>query len=76
MIEEEAPAAPGIGIKLLWIGLAACPSALLLSVTNHLTEDVASIPFLWVLPLTLYLLTFILCFDARGWYRRVVFYPL
>jgi len=76
VIEEEAPAAPGIGIKLLWIGLAACPSALLLSVTNHLTEDVASIPFLWVLPLTLYLLTFILCFDARGWYRRVVFYPL
>src|SRR5262249_42658701 len=34
------------------------------------------IPFLWVLPLTLYMLTFILCFDALGWYRRVVFFPL
>lgn len=77
IVEEAEPGpAPGWGIQLLWIGLAACPSALLLSVTNHLTEDVAAIPFLWVLPLTLYLLTFILCFDARGWYRRAVFYPL
>jgi SAM-dependent methyltransferase len=51
-------------------------SFLLVAVTNHLTQNVASIPFLWILPLTLYLLTFILCFDGRGWYRRIVFFPL
>jgi SAM-dependent methyltransferase len=55
---------------LLWIALAACPSALLLAVTNHLCQDVASIPFLWVLPLALYLLSFVVCFGGMNWYRR------
>ena len=54
----------------LWIALAACGSALLLAVTNHITQNVASVPFLWIVPLGLYLLSFILCFDASGWYRR------
>src|SRR5205814_3642128 len=40
------------------------------AVTNHLSQNVAAIPFLWVLPLSIYLLTFILCFDGRGWYDR------
>jgi hypothetical protein len=62
-----------VGRHLLWVALAACPSILLLAVTNHLTQDVAAIPFLWILPLTLYLVTFILCFDAEGWYQREVF---
>ena len=48
-------------------------SFMLLAVTNHITHDVASVPFLWILPLTLYLLTFILCFEGRGWYRRHIF---
>ena len=48
-------------------------SFMLLAVTNHITHDVASVPFLWILPLTLYLLTFILCFEGRGWYRRAWF---
>jgi spermidine synthase len=74
-IDDGGPA-PGFNEKLLWIGLAACPSLLLLAVTNHLTQDVASIPFLWVLPLALYLLSFILTFDARGWYNRNVFLVL
>jgi SAM-dependent methyltransferase len=39
-------------------------------VTAHLTHEVAAVPFLWILPLALYLLTFILCFDAEGWYKR------
>ena len=39
-------------------------SAFLLAVTNHITHDVASVPFLWLLPLTLYLLTFILVFSS------------
>jgi hypothetical protein len=49
---------------------------MLLATTNLLCEDVAVTPFLWVLPLCLYLLSFILCFDHPRWYRRWVFYPL
>jgi len=55
------------------MGLAGCASGLLLAVTNHLTQNVAAIPFLWVLPLSLYLLSFILCFDSDRWYRRWLF---
>lgn len=74
--DPEEATAPTAGTMLMWVALAACPSALLLGVTNHLTQDVAAIPFLWVAPLILYLLTFILCFDADGWYRRLIFLPL
>jgi SAM-dependent methyltransferase len=56
-----------------WLLLSAMGSFMLLAVTNHITHDVASVPFLWILPLTLYLLTFILCFEGRGWYRRQIF---
>lgn len=63
-------------LRLLWLALAACSSALLLAVTNHITQNIASVPFLWILPLSLYLLSFILCFDARGWYRRGLFLRL
>lgn len=67
----DAPAAaPAWSERLLWIGLAACASALLLAVTNHVTQNVAAIPFLWVVPLSLYLLSFILCFDSDRWYHR------
>ncbi len=51
--------------RLLWIGLAAAPSSLMLGVTTHITMDVASAPFLWVAPLALYLLTFIFAFATR-----------
>lgn len=61
---------------LTWVALAASASALLLSITNHLTENVASIPFLWIVPLTLYLLSFILCFEGSIWYQRAIFLPL
>jgi hypothetical protein len=73
---SEAGPAPSWSDKLLWIGLAACASALLLAVTNHLTQNVAAIPFLWVLPLSLYLLSFILCFDSDRWYKRRFFAKL
>ena len=63
-------------LLLLWIALAGCGSILLLSVTTYLTQDVAAIPFLWVLPLSVYLLTFIICFDSPRLYVRPVFYPL
>ena len=71
-----ADAAPAAGDWLLWIALSATGSSLLLAVTNHLTQNVASIPFLWVVPLSLYLVTFILCFDHPRWYRREVFLGL
>ncbi|MGD0579553.1 MAG: fused MFS/spermidine synthase [Bryobacteraceae bacterium] len=64
---------PSGSLRLFWVALAACPSMLLLSLTSHMSMDVAPIPFLWVLPLALYLLSFILCFDAPGWYRRKLF---
>src|SRR5262249_42101444 len=59
--------------RLTWLILAACPSALLLAVTNHLTQNVAAIPFIWVAPLSLYLISFILCFDSDRWYHRRIF---
>jgi hypothetical protein len=70
--EDETPA-PSFREKVLWLMLSACASLLLLSITNHLTQNIASIPFLWVLPLSLYLLTFILCFERSGWYSRKVY---
>jgi hypothetical protein len=66
-------AAPGWGRMLLWLGLAACGSAMLLATTNQLCIDVATVPFLWVLPLGLYLVSFIICFDSPHWYDRRVF---
>ena len=60
----------------LWIVLAACPSLLFLAVTNELSQNVAPIPLIWVLPLSIYLLSFILCFEAKRWYRRRAFLAL
>jgi hypothetical protein len=65
--EETAPKASA---KIWWFGLPACGSILLLATTNKLCLDVAAIPFLWILPLSLYLLTFIICFDRPRWYGR------
>src|SRR4029077_8732992 len=63
--QDEAAAPPTLQEMLLWLGLAACGSMLLLSITNKLLEDVAPVPLLWVLPLALYLLTFALAFSKR-----------
>jgi hypothetical protein len=73
LAHAEAPAQPKIALsertdrvtwlrRLRWIGLAAAPSSLMLGVTTYLTTDIAAIPFFWVIPLALYLLTFILVF--------------
>ena len=67
--EQEAER-PGLRLYALWLLLPACASALLLAITTHLTQNIAAIPFLWVLPLSVYLLSFILCFESGGWYRR------
>jgi SAM-dependent methyltransferase/MFS family permease len=56
--------------KAYWFGLSACGSMLLLSVTNHIDENVAPVPLLWVLPLALYLLSFVLGFGSQRFYVR------
>lgn len=66
-------ARPGLGRMLLWLGLAAMGSTMLLATTNQMCIDVAVVPFLWVLPLGLYLLSFVICFDNPRWYDRRVF---
>jgi hypothetical protein len=66
----ERIAAPSLADKLIWLSLSACGSILLLSVTNHLTENVAAVPLLWVIPLAFYLLTFTLAFNRRSLYSR------
>lgn len=79
-IEAEArpdvvidPAAdhPGWLKRIQWVLLPALASCVLLSATNHVCQDVAVIPFLWVVPLSLYLLTFIICFEHERWYARI-----
>ncbi len=69
-------AAPGPARYALWIALATCSSVMLLATTNLLCQNIAVIPLLWVVPLSLYLLSFIITFDSDRWYRRVVFIPL
>jgi MFS family permease len=69
-------ASPGWKEQSLWLLLSALGSVMLLSVTTHITQNVASIPFLWVMPLALYLITFIMCFDGKGWYKRSLYVPL
>jgi SAM-dependent methyltransferase len=72
---EDAPAVaqeprPTAARIALWLTLSAMGSVVLLGVSNHLTQNVSSIPLLWVVPLAIYLLTFILCFEGRDWYKR------
>ena len=79
--DEPAPAGspdtkPRLVDQLLWLLLPALGSWLLLAVTNHVTQNVAPVPFLWVLPLSVYLLSFILSFESDRWYRRAVVLPL
>jgi hypothetical protein len=69
-------ARPAASAMALWIGLATCASTLLLAVTSHLTQNIAPIPLLWIAPLSLYLLSFILCFEYDRLYHRAVFLPL
>jgi SAM-dependent methyltransferase len=67
--DEETRGYSTLRRPLLWIALAACAATLWPAVSNHLSQEVAAIPFLWVEPLSIYLLSFILCFDGRGWYN-------
>ncbi|MGQ0684508.1 spermidine synthase [Bradyrhizobium sp.] len=62
--DVDAPA-PSWSLRARWIFLAAVPSGLLIAVTAHISTDVAAAPLLWVLPLSLYLLTWVLVFQSR-----------
>jgi hypothetical protein len=62
--------------RVLWVSLAACGSTLLLAMTNQICQDVAVVPFLWILPLSIYLITFIICFDKDAWYQRIIWFSL
>lgn len=89
--EEPAATAPGSGSgsrgvaaesevagwrrQILWIALPAVASLMLLATTNHVCQDVAVVPLLWVVPLALYLLSFIVCFDHPRWYVRKLWPP-
>jgi spermidine synthase len=70
-IAEEEPELAGSPVswanRLHWMALAAVPASLLLGVTQHITTDIASVPLLWVLPLLVYLLTYVLAFSRRQW---------
>ncbi len=68
--EEAGEPRPGAARLLTWLALATLGSVMLLAVSNHLTQNVSSIPLLWVIPLAVYLLTFILCFEGTRWYPR------
>jgi len=59
-----------------WLALSATGSVLLLAITNHLTQNVASVPLLWLVPLTLYLATFIIAFEGKDWYQPSYLWPL
>ncbi|MBV8906995.1 MAG: hypothetical protein JOZ22_25425, partial [Acidobacteriia bacterium] len=58
--------------RLTWFALAACGSMLLLAITNHIDQNIAAVPLLWVLPLAIYLLTFVLAFGKWRLYRRAI----
>jgi spermidine synthase len=77
-IAPQAAAASRItaGQSFLWIVLPAFASFLLLATTNYLCQNVAVVPFLWILPLSIYLVSFILCFGGNNWYRRAILLPL
>jgi hypothetical protein len=67
---DPATPAPDLSERLSWLALAAIPSGLTVAVTAHLATDVAAAPFLWVVPLALYLLTFVAIFRHRPWVKH------
>ncbi len=72
-VPATAAYGPELSDVLYWLGLATCGSVLLLGTTNQITQEIAVLPFLWIAPLSIYLLTFILTFESDRWYRRGIF---
>ncbi|HLY97953.1 MAG TPA: fused MFS/spermidine synthase [Candidatus Angelobacter sp.] len=67
-----ADAAPGSASRILWFLLAACGSLMLCAVTNYLSQNIVAIPLLWILPLTVYLLSFVVVFQGNFYPRWLV----
>src|ERR1051325_537876 len=66
---QTAEKAPAQSDRALWLLLAACGSLLLCAVTSHLSQNIAAIPLLWIVPLTIYLLTFVIAFNGKFYWR-------
>lgn len=75
-ITSNASLSPAWRDYLLWVGLAATASLFLLATTARITQEVAVVPFLWVLPLTIYLLSFIITFSGERYYSRNIFFAI
>ena len=73
--KSAAAASVPMSTVFLWVSLAATGSAAMLATTNYLTQDIASVPLLWVLPLSIYLISFVLTFDSERTYRRAIVFP-
>ncbi|HLY91949.1 MAG TPA: fused MFS/spermidine synthase [Candidatus Angelobacter sp.] len=71
-VEKPAEKEPTALDRMLWLLLAAGGALLLSAVTSHLSQNIAAIPLLWILPLTIYLLTFVIAFNGRFYWRWVV----
>jgi hypothetical protein len=71
--DQQGPAPstpPATGERILWVALSACGSLMLLATTNQMCLDVAVVPLLWILPLSIYLLSYVFCFQSPKWYSR------
>lgn len=66
---EDSDRSPTPRERTLWLLMAACGALLLSAVTNHLSQNIAAIPLLWILPLTIYLLTFVIAFNGGLYFR-------
>src|SRR6266568_4989129 len=73
--EQSSAQSPGITTQLFWVALAACGSLMFFATTSEICQNIAVVPFLWVLPLSIYLMSFVICFDKPQWYSRAFFQP-
>ncbi len=76
LVDAPAGEPPRAGDRPLWIALSACGSTLLLATTDRMSEDISAAPFLWVVPLALYLLTFVVCFGRPRWATPFIWIPV
>ncbi|WP_145084125.1 fused MFS/spermidine synthase [Anatilimnocola aggregata] len=70
--EKITPAVASLRDKAIWLGLPTLASVMFLATTNEVCQNVASVPLMWVIPLSLYLVTFIIAFDHPRWYPRQI----
>ena len=75
-VNEAAATRLPAGLIVFWLALAAVGALMLISATNFLTQDIAPLPLLWIVPLVIYLFSFIICFEYEWLYQRWVFIPL